>query len=300
MRLGFALPQFGAAADRPEEAARFAREAERMGAAGLWVGDRLLAPVNPSVGYGGTDTVPPQFRSALDPFALLTVAAGATERVLLGTSVLNAPWYPPALLARSLTAIDRISGGRLLPGLGTGWSPEEYRAAGVPMGERGRRLDECLDALEELWSDGPAEYRGALWEVPESHVGLKPVQRPRPPIYLGAFAPAALRRVARRADGWLPAMVLPGRSDPGAVLAGPLAAIREEAARQGRDPAAVDVVLRVNPGPSVPVREIADAVLSAEREAGVEHAFVDLMYLTEETDRALELADLLLEKTGAR
>ncbi|MFW5417231.1 TIGR03619 family F420-dependent LLM class oxidoreductase [Nocardiopsis sp. CNT-189] len=300
MRLGFALPQFGAAAHRPEEAARFAREAEGMGAASLWAGDRLLAPVHPSVGYGGSDALPPQFRSALDPFVLLTAAAGATERALLGTSVLNAPWYPPALLARSLTAIDRISGGRLLPGLGTGWSPEEYRAAGVPMGERGRRLDECLDALEELWSDGPAEYRGELWEVPESHVDLKPVQRPRPPIYLGAFAPAALRRVARRADGWLPVAVLPGRADPVEAVAGPLAAIREEAARQGRDPSAVGAVLRINAAPSVSVSEIAEAALAAEQEAGVEHAFVDLMYLTEDTDRMLELADRLLEKTGAR
>ncbi|MET7936689.1 TIGR03619 family F420-dependent LLM class oxidoreductase [Streptomyces sp. NPDC005322] len=217
MRIGFALPQFGELSHHPEDIARFARRAEELGADSLWVGDRLLTPVHPTVGYRGTNVIPPEFRSALDPFTVLATAAAATERVQLGTNVINAPWYPPAVLARSFTTIDRLSAGRLLVGLGTGWSPEEYEAVNVPMAERGRRLDECIDVLTAWWTENPVEYRGEHWTVPAAHVDIKPASRPHPPIYLGGFAPVALRRVARRADGWLPSALVtakPGGPDP--------------------------------------------------------------------------------------
>jgi alkanesulfonate monooxygenase SsuD/methylene tetrahydromethanopterin reductase-like flavin-dependent oxidoreductase (luciferase family) len=186
MRIGFTLPQMGALAHYPQQVTRFARQVEELGADSLWVGDRLLAPVHPTVGYGGGDNpIPRAFHSLLDPFVLLSIAAVSTERVQIGTNVLNAPWYPPAVLARSLTSIDLVSGGRLVPGLGVGWSPEEYVAVGVPMAQRGARLDECLDALEAYWSDNPAEYHGTHWTIPATYADLKPVQHPRPPIYLG-------------------------------------------------------------------------------------------------------------------
>jgi hypothetical protein len=107
MRTGFALPQFGpSAAASPGGVARFAREAEALGAASLWAADRLLVPVRPSVGYGGTAAIPARFRSALDPFLVLATAAAVTTRPLLGFSVLNAPFYSPVLLARQLTTLD--------------------------------------------------------------------------------------------------------------------------------------------------------------------------------------------------
>ncbi|AGP54829.1 TIGR03619 family F420-dependent LLM class oxidoreductase [Streptomyces rapamycinicus] len=302
MRIGFALPQFGPLAHHPEDIARFARQAEELGADSLWVGDRLLAPVDPIVGYAGTDVIPSEFRAALDPFAVLATAAAATERVGLGTDVINAPWYPPALLARSLTTVDLLSAGRLLVGLGTGWSPEEYEAVDVPMAERGRRLDECLDALDAWWTRNPVEYRGDHWAVPASHVDLKPASRPRPPVYLAAFAPAAMRRVARRADGWLPIVVVPagsGAPDPIAALAERLPGVREAVEREGRDPAAFDTILRVNPSADASVEDIATALVRAEREAGVQHAFVDLIYLGKDADQALDLVQRVLERARA-
>ncbi|MEU7364004.1 LLM class flavin-dependent oxidoreductase, partial [Streptomyces olivaceoviridis] len=130
MRIGFALPQFHRQAFEVARVAEFAREVERAGAASLWVGDRNLAAVQPSIGYGGQGTtIPPELNPAADPFVLLAVAAAATEHVLLGSHVLIAPLYPPVQLARALTTIDLISGGRLLAGFGIGWSPEEYEAA---------------------------------------------------------------------------------------------------------------------------------------------------------------------------
>ncbi|MFD8282860.1 TIGR03619 family F420-dependent LLM class oxidoreductase [Streptomyces solisilvae] len=302
MRIGFALPQFGPLAHHPEDIARFAHRAEELGADSLWVGDRLLAPVDPIVGYAGTDVIPPEFRASLDPFTVLAAAATATERVQLGTNVINAPWYPPAVLARSLTTVDLLSEGRLLVGLGTGWSPEEYEAVDIPMAERGRRLDECLDALDAWWTRNPVEYRGEHWTVPASHIDLKPASRPHPPVYLGAFAPAAMRRAARRADGWLPVAIVPaapGDPDPIAALAGQLAGVREAVEREGRDPAAFGAILRINPNADASVDDIATALVRAEREAGVQHAFVDLIYLGKNTDQALDLVQRVLERARA-
>ncbi|MEU4891709.1 TIGR03619 family F420-dependent LLM class oxidoreductase [Streptomyces sp. NPDC044780] len=302
MRIGFALPQFGPLAHRPEDIARFARRAEELGADSLWVGDRLLAPVDPSVGYGGTDVIPPEFRTALDPFTVLATAAAATERVRLGSDVINAPWYPPAVLARSLTTIDLLSGGRLLVGLGTGWSPEEYEAVDIPMSERGRRLDECLDALHAWWTENPVEYRGDHWTVPASHIDLKPASRPHPPVYLAAFAPAAVRRVARRADGWLPVAVVPakpGAPDPIAALTEQLGGVRAAVEREGRDPAAFDVILRINPSADASVDDIVTTLVRAGREAGVQHAFVDPTYLAKNADQALDLVERVLERARA-
>jgi probable F420-dependent oxidoreductase len=299
VRIGFTLPQMGALAHHPREVARFARQAEQLGADSLWVGDRLLAPVSPTVGYGADGTIPRSFHALLDPFVLLSIAAVSTERVQIGANVLNAPWYPPAVLARSLTSIDLVSGGRLVPGLGVGWSPEEYLAAGIPMAQRGARLDECLDALEAYWSDNPVEYQGRHWTIPATYVDLKPVQHPRPPIYLGGYSPAAMRRAARRADGWLPVV----RPDSGTwefsptAVNGPVDHLRNLAADQGRDPSELDLILRVYPTAEGTVDRVVDAIAQSERHTPVRHAFVDLMEIAKDVDHALEIISQVLERS---
>jgi probable F420-dependent oxidoreductase len=299
MRIGFTLPQMGLIAHYPREVGRFAREAEGLGAASLWVADRLLAPVQPTVGYAGTSSIPAAFHSVLDPFAILAIAAESTRNAQIGSNILVAPWYAPALLARSLTTIDLVSGGRLVAGLGTGWSPEEYQAAGIPMRERGVRLDECLDALNALWTANPAEYHGAHWTVPATYVDLKPAQRPRPPVYLAGFAPAAMRRVARRADGWLP-VVTPGTGefDPAAITV-PMNRIRQLAGAEGRDPGELGMILRVYPGEAATVENVVDTIVRAEHEAGVTHAFVELMNIAADIDHALEIVSRVLTMTGS-
>ncbi|MFI0422545.1 TIGR03619 family F420-dependent LLM class oxidoreductase [Spongiactinospora sp. 9N601] len=299
MRIGFSLPQLGGVVARQaDEVARFAREAEALGAGSLWVGDRLLAPVNPTVGYppGVNATIPDEFHHILDPFAMLAVAAAVTETPLLGTNVLNAPWYPPAMLARSLTTIDLVSGGRLVPGFGSGWSPEEFQAAGVPIAERGPRLDECLDALDQLWTASPAEYQGKYWSVPATHAKLKPVRRP--PIYLAAFAPVAMRRVAKRADGWLPVLPLtgPGPVDVAELITNPMRHIRELAAEEGRDPAEIGLILRIYPFPGGTVDDIVNAIHSVSTEPDVQHLIVDLMFMATSIDHYLEMAAEILRR----
>jgi alkanesulfonate monooxygenase SsuD/methylene tetrahydromethanopterin reductase-like flavin-dependent oxidoreductase (luciferase family) len=128
--VGFTIPQFGEAAY--EDLTRFVIAVEQLGADSLWVADRLLAAVEPTVLHPGMgDAIPAVYHTAADPLIALAVAAAMTTKVRLGASVLVAPWYPPVQLARQLTTIDVVSGGRLLPGFGIGWSGDEYVGAGL-------------------------------------------------------------------------------------------------------------------------------------------------------------------------
>lgn len=294
MRLGLSLPQYGGLA-APAAVAGFAQAAEDLGFASLWVGDRVLAPHEPSDLYPGGGTpeqpYPPDFRTFADPFVTLATAAAATHSVRLGTSALIAPVYPPVLLARALTTLDQASAGRLDVGLGLGWLREEYGAAGASWAGRGKALDELLDALEALWTGDPAAHEGDRWRIPPSTVDLKPVQQPRPPVLLGGFSPAALTRVGRRADGWLPGWIPPQHLKQ-------LWSIAVAAAEQaGRDPEALRQVLRFNPREGTSVVTIADIAgcLEQAREIGIDEAFVDLHFIAKDVSHALELAHELSE-----
>ncbi|MEW2522686.1 TIGR03619 family F420-dependent LLM class oxidoreductase [Actinacidiphila alni] len=294
MKVGFALPQFNKQAFEVARTVEFAREIEAAGGASLWVGDRNLAAVHPRIGYGGRgNTIPPELNPAADPFVLLGVAASATERVLLGSHVLVAPLYTPVQLARSLTTVDLISGGRLLAGFGVGWSPEEYEAAGLDFAARGARMDELLDALDAIWTQDPAEYRGEQLTVPLHHAPLKPARRPRPPVYLGAHSGRALRRIGERADGWLPLCVVPSFVDVDGVIA-QRNAVAEAARKAGRDPEAIDSVLRVNIDAGTSTDEVSAVIRTMGERVGIEHVMVDTMYSDESVDQALDRAGRIL------
>jgi probable F420-dependent oxidoreductase len=238
MRLGFALPQIGAFAG-PEPVAAIAQRAEALGYDSLWVLDRLLWPVNPQAPYPlGDGSLPEQYKRALDPVETLTFAAALTRKIALGASVLNLPWYNPVLLARRLTSLDVLSGGRLRVGFGIGWSPDEYVAAGSTWDERGKRMDESIQALKTIWATDPVEFKGAYYRIPKSFISLKPVQKPHPPIYMAAFKPAAMQRVAREANGWFPVGI------PIAAIPQMLDGIRQMAREAGRKPDEIELIVR--------------------------------------------------------
>jgi probable F420-dependent oxidoreductase len=240
MRLGYFLPQMGPAAG-PDAITAVARHAEEIGWDSLWVTERLLWPVEPQSPYPSPDGVLPDvYKTVVDPLSALTFVAGQTTRIALGTSVLNIPWYNATLLARQLTALDVLSKGRLRVGFGTGWSLDEYEAVGVPWKERGRRADENMAALEAIWSPDPVSFEGEHLRIAPSVIGPKPVQTPRPPIYMAAYTPAAMARVARFADGWMPVGV------PLEGIAPMLAQIRSMAKDAGRDPEALELIARGN------------------------------------------------------
>ena len=237
MRFGFALPQIGSLAG-PEALVMVAKRAEELGYDSLWVLDRILWPVNPRAPYPiGDGSLPVQYKSVLDPVETLIFAAAHTKRVALATGVLNIPWYNPVLLARRLTTLDVLSGGRLRAGFGIGWSPDEYEAAGATWQDRGKRADEEIEILKKIWTTDPVEFHGKHYRIAKSFIGPKPVQKPHPPIYLAAFTPAALKRVAAVADAWLPVGI--PLSDVGTIFDG----IKNMARDTGRDPAAIELIV---------------------------------------------------------
>ena len=168
--------------------------------------------------------------------------AGHTDRIGLGTATVCAPFTAPALLAKALTSLDVLSGGRLTVGLGSGWLPQEYAAAGVPFERRGARMEEYLRCLQALWTQDPVEFAGEFYTVPRSHVGPPPVQRPHPPILLGGTAPAALRRAGRLAQGWIA-----GSQHDLTRIGADIATVRDGAREAGRDPQALRILVRLIP-----------------------------------------------------
>jgi probable F420-dependent oxidoreductase len=240
VRLGYFLPQMGPAAG-PDALTAVARRAEEIGYDSLWVTERLLFPLEPQEPYPSPDGVLPDvYRTVIDPLSTLAFVAAQTSRIAVGTSVLNLPWYNPTLLARALTGIDVLSKGRLRVGFGMGWSPDEYEAVGTPWKERGRRADENLEALKAIWTTDPVEAAGGHFRIPRSIIGPKPVQKPHPPIYMAAYTPAAMARVARFADGWMPVGV------PLEGMTGMLAQIRSVARDADRDGDAIELIVRGN------------------------------------------------------
>ncbi len=210
---------------------RIARRAEELGYASLWTFQRVLYPADVELG--------PSHESVLDPVVALAYVAGHTDRIRLGTATICAPFTAPALLAKALTSLDVLSGGRLTVGLGMGWLPQEYTAAGVPYERRGARMDEYLRCLEALWTQDPVEFAGEFYTVPRSHVGPPPVQRPHPPVLLGGTAAPALRRAGRLAQGW----ICSSRQDL-TTLGAAIETVRDGAREAGRDPDAVQIVVR--------------------------------------------------------
>lgn len=241
MKIGFALPQVGPFCD-PAVIAAAARRGEELGYTSAWVNDRVLWPTVPRAPYPASadSALPEQWQRNLDPLDVLTFAAAHTTTLRLGTSVLVLPFYNPILLARRLTTVDVLSNGRLVAGFGLGWSPDEYRAARVPMAGQASRLEDSLDVIEKIWAGGAVEHESPFVTLAESVFDTRPVQRPRPPVYLAAYTPAGLARIARRADGWIPAGV------PISAVQGMRQAISQIATDAGRDPADIGCVVRAN------------------------------------------------------
>jgi probable F420-dependent oxidoreductase len=169
---------------------------ERRGFDSLWLSERLT-------------TVAP------DPLIARAVAAGRTERLKLGTSVLVVPGRNPVVLAKELASLDRLSGGRLLPAVGLGAPvPAEHRAFGVDRRERAGLFDEALGLMRRLWSEDDVHHDGEHFHVDGVTLRPRPVQQPIE-VWLGGGSPSELRRTGRLGDGWLPSFTVPAEVEAG-------------------------------------------------------------------------------------
>jgi probable F420-dependent oxidoreductase len=204
MKVGIRLPQTGEHA-KPENVIRLAKLADKSGFDSLWVLERLLWPISPQTQYPSTPTgnFPQDWQNVLEPLELLSFVAAITEKIYLGTSVIDMLFHNPVILAKRFATLDVISGGRALAGLGLGWSKDEFLASNIPFEQRGRRADEFVRLLKSIWSDEITEFNGQFYTVPPSKIGPKPVQEPHLPIYLGGSSPNTFSRMAKYADGWI-------------------------------------------------------------------------------------------------
>jgi probable F420-dependent oxidoreductase len=262
MELGVGLPT-ATPYTSAESIAHIAQEAERLGYHSLWTFERLLYPIaGVAVANDGTrQQLPAAYISSYEPIEALTYVAGITKRIKLGTSIVNAPFQSPILLAKRFATLDRLSNGRVIAGIGQGWMEEEFIVSNVSRKERGKRVEEYIATLRAIWGPDPVSHEGHFYQIPESKINPKPVQEGGIPILMGVNSPAAIRRAARLAD-----MVNPVASTF-ADLESVVTTFRTAAQEAGRDPAALRVVVRANmPVTAQPVAEEKRAFLSGSVE----------------------------------
>ena len=205
MQIGLRLPQTGRNQASKGSIVYLAKEAENAGFNSLWVLERLLWPINPLSLYpGSTDgKFPEDWQNIFDPLETLTFVAANTNKIALGTSVIDMLFHNPVILARRFATLDVFSDGRAVAGFGIGWSEDEYRASGIPFINRGKRADEYIQLLKILWTENIVEFIGEYYDIPASKVGPKPVQKPHIPIYLGGYSQKTFARIAKHANGWI-------------------------------------------------------------------------------------------------
>jgi probable F420-dependent oxidoreductase len=200
------LPHYSAEAT-PDRIVNFAQRAESLGYDSLWALERLLRPINPQ---NGDMLLPEAYAYVFDPLETLTHVAAHTRTIRLGTSVISALFHVPVVLARRLSTLDHFSGGRLVVGLGQGWSTDEFETANVPMRRRGSGFAEYIEALQAAWGPDPVSYQGRFYRIPPAEVGPKPLQPGGPPILVGVGsgvtpgADASLERAGRTGLGLHP------------------------------------------------------------------------------------------------
>ena len=235
MKLGLRLPSF-ALGDRTASLAEmgaYLRRAEDLGFESALLIDHLLV-------------APPAYRVTwLEPMALLSALAGVTRTIRLGTLVLVLPFRDPVAFAKEWATLDVLCGGRSILGVGVGWNQEEFDALRIPYRERGRRMNEMLEAIIALWAGDNVTYEGDFYRFHDLTIEPKPVQRPHPPIWIGGGTQPSeriygqevpsiepvLRRIAKYATTWVP-----HSSATAEMVAGDWAAIQGYMAGLGRRP----------------------------------------------------------------
>lgn len=287
MKIGIALPHIGPYASR-ENIVRVAQAAEGTGFDSLWVLERLLRPTFAFHQMGREMHMSTVYAIAYEPLDTLSYVAAKTERIKLGTSVIDALFHPPVVLSKRFAALDQLSGGRVIAGLGQGANQPEFKTANIPLKRRGAGFEEYIAALRAAWGPDPVSFKGRFYSIAESQIGPKPLQQPIP-ILLGGHSPEAIARAARLADGYNPSY--------GAIptawqsLQDRIKLYQDAVRAAGRDPSSAQVVIRANltPGGTTgqPLAGSAEQIkedLAQLRALGVSHVFWDMNFASTPVD----------------
>ena len=236
MRAGVIFPQTEIGTDL-QVIRDYAQTAEGLGYNHILVYDHVLgASIEHRPDWRGPYTVQHQFH---EPFVLFGYLAAITSRVELVTGVLILPQRQTALVAKQAAEVDVLSGGRLRLGVGIGWNPVEYEALGENFHNRGKRIEEQVAVLRELWTRPVVNFAGRWHRIPEAGINPLPVQRPIP-VWMGGASEVVMERIGRIADGWFPQM------KPGDTARRLLDIIRRSARQAGRDPTSIGIEARIN------------------------------------------------------
>jgi probable F420-dependent oxidoreductase len=238
MKMGLALPHLGPEATK-ENILQIAVDAEKEGIDSLWVAERLLWPLNPRTPYPASPdgSLPTFYQNVFDPLGTLTFVAAHTNKIALGTSVIDMLFHNPIILARRFATLDVLSKGRSIAGLGIGWSKDEYQVSNIPFEKRGKRADEFVQVLKKVWTDDVVEFKGQYYNIPASKIGPKPVQKPHIPIYLGGYVPNTFARIAKHADGWLASL-----GGPLDFLDNSIKSLKNQASKENRSPNEIKIL----------------------------------------------------------
>ncbi|HVV29832.1 MAG TPA: LLM class F420-dependent oxidoreductase [Mycobacteriales bacterium] len=226
----------------PDEAVALAQAAEEAGFESLWAPEHVIEAKGEGVTpYRGTTSGSMSrlsHRGGIpDPLIWFSYVASATKRIRFGTGVLILPEHQPVVFAKSAATLDHLSGGRLMLGIGVGELPEEYGAVGMEFTDRGKRMDEYIDACRVLWRDDVASFSGDYVNFDQVECRPWPVRRTIP-LIIGGASKAAIRRAARAGDGYFP-FVFPGE-DPLVQLPKLIGEVRRATQDAGRSPDAME------------------------------------------------------------
>lgn len=189
---------------QPAEYQRFARVADDLGFDSLAVPEHIVVPNDL------TDLMGSYWSHAM---TVMSFVAGATSRIVVDSSVIVLPYHQPVVLAKAVSTLDVLSGGRVRLTVGVGHAEQEFVTLGVPFHQRGRITDEYLAAMVELWTSEKPSFAGRHVAFDSVAFEPKPVQAPHPPIWIGGNSEAAMRRAARH-DGWYPWLIGPDELAP--------------------------------------------------------------------------------------
>lgn len=258
--------------------AELARAAEERGFESLLFPEHTHIPASRRSPWPGGSTLPKEYWHTNDPFVALAMAAAVTSRIRIGTGVCLVVEHDPITLAKKVATLDRLSGGRLLFGVGGGWNAEEMENHGTDFARRWGVLRERLEAMKRIWTSEEASYHGEFVDFDPIWSWPKPLQKPHPPILLGTGTARGRQRVVDYCDGWMP---IAGRDD---VLAG-IADLHARAEAAGRDPRTISVTIFGAPANPQRIEEY--------RSAGVERVVFGLP--PAERDVVLPIADRYAE-----